>query len=279
MAIKFDETAYYQSFTSEYKFDKNKLKNDQRFSYDKSNKVKVSNYSEHYKDTGWMGRKVVALPAAAWSGIVKVTYHLAKAIIFSLFSDKPGTYFKVQIYSAIRDLEEAFGHILTIFNDKHGLYHIEQASFHKSCYECFLISDLEIEVNQEAQQACENIRNLMDKGERDLADHVREMEQKKIETNTKALNKFKEIVENNLSKIKELLSNDKACENSPEILNRVIESQKTNIKWHIKMNSIMGEEQERYGYKLTNDQINTVLDEFIATWTGDEYSFLEDLKV
>lgn len=272
MSVEFDNTAYYQAFISEHTLDKVGMKNNQKFSY---NEVKNDQISKFHNDSGWLGRAIIALPAAAWCGIAKVIYHLAKATILCALgvSDKPGIYFKVQIYSAVRDLQESFGYILAVFSDKQGSYHKEQASFHKSCYECFLMSDVDIRINQDVRQVREKIYENIKK----LDDGVAEVDRMRSQENTKSLNEFKEFVEIELSKLKLNIEKMNVKEKAtPEYKKRFIETciniTKSNIEWQIKMRKMVNA-------ALTNEKINTILDSFIANWTGDDYSFLSELKV
>lgn len=96
----------------------------------------LEGFSKHYESSEWLGTKVTALPRALWSGVIKSMYHLAKAVFFGLPA-APFDYarsFRVEIFSFVRDLQEAFGRILMIFNDKVGLYHVQQAQFYKEAY-------------------------------------------------------------------------------------------------------------------------------------------------
>ncbi len=270
MTIKFDETAYYKAIIPYGKqVDPGWVKNNQKFSYGNPEDEK---YSKSYNDSGWIGRKIIALPAAAWSGIAKVIYHLAKAAICWVpgIAEKPGTYFKVQIYSAVRDLQESFGRILTIFSDKKGLYHIQQASFHKSCYECFLsgpdtchpdnehFSESSDEIPQKSDLARE-LRKIQE-------DMHTNLQRQQSKMNTEALNKFDRSVEDQLIKIEDIIKTG-----DPDTKQMFINSCVNSIEQYIKLNLALN--------SLTKEQINTTLDSFITSWTDAEYSFLSGLKV
>jgi len=47
--------------------------------------VNAKQFAKKYSDSGWFGRKVIALPEALCSGILKTIYHLAKAIMIGSF--------------------------------------------------------------------------------------------------------------------------------------------------------------------------------------------------
>lgn len=141
MNIKFEDSAYLFTFlaTQEQKDKQAILEYANLNPHFQYGSVNFEQYSIQYKSDGWLARKVFALPMAAWSGIVKTTYHLAIAILIgiptSLFNE--GRRFKANLFNAARDFQECFGRILSIIDDKSGLYHIEESQFHKSCYEAF----------------------------------------------------------------------------------------------------------------------------------------------
>ena len=87
----------------------------------------------------WLGRKVVALPLALWSAVVKTIYHLVRAVLATLNICSNHRLPRVQahVYSVARDLQEAWGWLTTIFSTKYGQYHIQESQFQKYCYEQF----------------------------------------------------------------------------------------------------------------------------------------------
>ncbi len=100
--------------------------------------VTLQKFNKNYSSDGWFGRKIIAIPKAAWSLAVKTIYHLVKAILVGIImaiSDS-GKYFKTHCFCIVRDLQESFGWLISIFNDKFGQYHIQESQFQKSCYEC-----------------------------------------------------------------------------------------------------------------------------------------------
>jgi hypothetical protein len=98
------------------------------------------NFARYYKSchgsTGWFHRKLIAIPAAAFTLTIKTTYHLALAFFIGIpiAFIGPEQFFFRKIYAYVRDLQEASGRILTLFYDKVGLYHIQESQFHKQLY-------------------------------------------------------------------------------------------------------------------------------------------------
>ena len=82
----------------------------------------------------WLTRKITAIPLAIY-GLISTIYHLAKGILFlpKVFFDQ-GETLKLHGACVIRDLQETFGRIASIFHDTYGLYHIQEARFHKYLY-------------------------------------------------------------------------------------------------------------------------------------------------
>ena len=111
-------------------------KSNPQFNYDNINFEK---FNAKYSSNGWVGRKILAIPMALFSGIIKTIYHLAIAILIGiprcLFGNSK--YLKSQIFSFVRDLQESLGFIITLFKDNYGLYNIQKSQFNKSCYSCF----------------------------------------------------------------------------------------------------------------------------------------------
>lgn len=76
----------------------------------------------------WLYRKVIAIPMALYTGVVQTVYHLAMAALGST---------KINLYRAGRDLNEALGWLVTLGDEECGAYFIQQALFHKACYDEF----------------------------------------------------------------------------------------------------------------------------------------------
>lgn len=100
--------------------------------------VSYSDFSKQFKDEAWLGRKVIAIPAALWAS-VKVLYHMCR-LVFDLVKaifTQDTSHLKTYCFRTVRDMEEAFGRIVSLFHDKFGSYHVQQAAFHQQCYDCF----------------------------------------------------------------------------------------------------------------------------------------------
>ncbi|MFA6915360.1 MAG: hypothetical protein WC222_03105 [Parachlamydiales bacterium] len=134
-------SAYFSSIAtsglkSAQELEKHIKENPQSFSYGDATFPK---YEGYYQSKGSTQRKIVAIPLAIFSGLVKSIYHLAKAIFYGIpracIGD--GSHFFANIYRFTRNLEEALGWIVTLFNDKRGSYLIQESLFHNACYSYF----------------------------------------------------------------------------------------------------------------------------------------------
>ena len=116
-----------------------------QFTYvDVSFKEFKQNHWTHY----WFGRKIIALPAATYSGIVKTIYHLTTAILVTVVPPRDNkNHLQAQCFYIARDLQETFGWLITLLNDSYGQYHVQASGFHKSCYEHFLSAKSDITGN------------------------------------------------------------------------------------------------------------------------------------
>lgn len=95
--------------------------------------VRYAAFAKEYSSKGWIKRKIIALPMALWSILVKTIYHLVKAVISSR---------KQNCYKVYRDLQAGWGHFISLFNDCYGSYHIQASSFHRECYDLFKMKKL-----------------------------------------------------------------------------------------------------------------------------------------
>ncbi|QLH35799.1 MAG: hypothetical protein HWD61_06370 [Parachlamydiaceae bacterium] len=79
-------------------------------------------FAEICSDELWLGRKLVALPAAAFCATLKTIYHLAEAILIGCLKalSDDGKYCQAKFFSIGRDFQEAFGRLVTLLNDKKG---------------------------------------------------------------------------------------------------------------------------------------------------------------
>lgn len=138
MSVKFEKNDYLRVFKSKSGIEDvvEHAKKHQEFN---AGMVSFSDFQEGLKGKGWFGRKITALPHAAWSGVVKTAFHLAMALLGVLKAvADDGQYLKVQLFCAIRDIQEGCGWIIGFFYDSYGQFLVQEGLFHKSYYECFL---------------------------------------------------------------------------------------------------------------------------------------------
>lgn len=117
--IKFTPTFYLTSIKEDENFkDEEKIfKYAQTHLEFKYGHVDRERFNRHYSAEGWLGRKVLALPIAAWALIVKTIYHVAKAILIGI----PKIYFDNRRYILAQflhvggDLQETYGRLTSIF--------------------------------------------------------------------------------------------------------------------------------------------------------------------
>lgn len=91
----------------------------------------------HASAPNFLHRAVVAIPSALISGVVKTAYHLASALIagtWNILTGDGGDVMKKHVFSFLRDLQETFGHITSVFSYSLGQYHIQESAFHKQAY-------------------------------------------------------------------------------------------------------------------------------------------------
>src|SRR3569832_2034424 len=135
MKISDKFSAYFSAVTlnpmlsTQYGLEKHIKENSQRFSY---GDVTYSTYVGKYEPKGYELRKIVAIPAALFAGVVKSVYHLAKA--FFLACRGESIHANANAYRVARDMEEALGWLITLFNDKKGSYLVQESLFQKACY-------------------------------------------------------------------------------------------------------------------------------------------------
>lgn len=90
-------------------------------------------YSLEYSSDGWLGRKVEAIPGFLIAVVIKTTYHIAMAIIVGVpkLFERDSKRFEAELCNAARDIEEAFGYFVVIFNDERGSFYLERSQFFK----------------------------------------------------------------------------------------------------------------------------------------------------
>lgn len=117
------------------------IKNNPQFSY---GDVNFEKFSKQYKGKGWLGRKIIALPAAIAFGSVMIVYHLAQMCLGAIkaLRAQDSRYFKAPLYCVFRDIQESFGWLITLFNDKLGQYQVQESRLHKGCYNYFASDEI-----------------------------------------------------------------------------------------------------------------------------------------
>lgn len=102
-------------------------------------------FSKKYTTDGWLGRKILAIPAGIYHGIVKVIVTLAISLIicipfFALAVEKGEVFIncKCVLFHSIRQVQISFGYLASLFNDQYGLYHTQEGHFYQTCYECWI---------------------------------------------------------------------------------------------------------------------------------------------
>jgi hypothetical protein len=120
-------------------------------------KLTHAEFNQNYCEEGWMGRKVMALPKAMWSGTIKTLYYLAQAIIARLVTKNPDD-FQIKCFYTIRELEKSLGWFISLFHDRTGQFYVQESQFYQARYDCFLL-------NKEFEKI-ENLKNGKEKDER-----------------------------------------------------------------------------------------------------------------
>jgi hypothetical protein len=96
-------------------------------------------FNQNYCKDGWMGRKVMALPKALWSGTIKTLYYLAQAIIARLVT-KNSDDVQIKCFYAIRELEKSLGWFISLFHDRTGQFYVQESQFYQARYDSFLLN-------------------------------------------------------------------------------------------------------------------------------------------
>jgi len=97
--------------------------------------ISYTKFSEKYSDNGWESRKIIALPAMLWTGIIMSLYHLTNAILQKRENERSA---QINHYLFKRNLQEGYGWLITLINDKQGSYEVQESQFHKICYDKFV---------------------------------------------------------------------------------------------------------------------------------------------
>lgn len=142
MVIKLGNSFYLEileekeAFSSEKKICE-QVKNQLQFKY---GDVDQQHFNVKYSSVGWLGRKMIALPTAAWIGVVQTSYHLALVVLIGipLLCLGKAEHLKVQVFNLARDFQGCYGCLVSLFNDRYGQFHIQESEFQKACYQYFM---------------------------------------------------------------------------------------------------------------------------------------------
>jgi hypothetical protein len=110
--------------------------------------VTYQKFSDQYRDRclfmvegkeDLFDRRIKALPCAVWA-LAQLIYHIAKTIFcgIPLIFQGREKYLQTYVFYVVRDFQEIFGHIISLFYNQYGLYHIQESQLQKTCYDCFL---------------------------------------------------------------------------------------------------------------------------------------------
>lgn len=132
-----DSSSYYNALLKQSNFEQNSFLRSLKGNLKaKIPEVSYPNYCKAYQPKNIAARKIFAIPAALFAGLIKVIYHLGCAIFGGLrhaFCHK-GMSFKATMFTIGRDFEEAAGYFVALVNDRRGTYLIQKSAFYKTCY-------------------------------------------------------------------------------------------------------------------------------------------------
>lgn len=114
--------------------------------------IDVQTFQRQYFEKGWLGRKIIALPAAVWTGLIKSIYHFicysfarSLSITHSFLSCRRFNMpFKVKSCSevhrfyGVRNVQESYGWLICLFNDRCGQFRVQNSRSHKKFYDAYL---------------------------------------------------------------------------------------------------------------------------------------------
>ncbi len=108
-------------------------------------------YHNSQNATNWPSYmySLLGIPLAVWCAVAQTIYHLALIALDTIstlfctpcYSSDYCTVLQARCFCIIRDLQESFGWLLSIFDDRWGEFNIQESAFHKSCYDCFLVGE------------------------------------------------------------------------------------------------------------------------------------------
>ncbi len=145
MGIKIDQNCYFSAMKKEdlainEQSIEQQAKSALHFHYGHvSYKFFSTEYFFSKDDEDRFDRKIKALPAGLWV-LCETVYHMAIAIFIGIPKLLLGQaeYLQVHVFYLVRDGQELFGRVMSLFHDQYGLYYIQESQFQKSCYDCFL---------------------------------------------------------------------------------------------------------------------------------------------
>lgn len=101
-------------------------------------------FSTSYSSDEWLDRKFKAIPAGMYNILVEAVMAIvirAFLVPCLLFIGEPGDmmkYSKLAIFESIRHIQRGLGWITCLFNDRYGLYHMEESNFYLTSYRCWV---------------------------------------------------------------------------------------------------------------------------------------------
>lgn len=213
---------------------------------------------------------------------MKVIYHLANAIFIGLYkaAKDNNLYFKAQTFSIVRDLQEAFGQIVSIipYCGSYGMYHVEQASFYKSAYECFYVEesytgkstegDEKKEIDDDYDSKPDHVSDSNPKADFDPEEFDKKMKTISSETKKRAKEQFDKIINDQIINYENNLKSN----TSDELKIKINESIISTIKNAVKLQLDLG--------VLEKIDIRDSLEDCYLRYyeEGKEYEFLIDIK-
>lgn len=130
----FNDTNYFRIFkgdsTVEKAFDNPSWVREPSISFIYS-KISYQRFSQTFTEPGWLRRKIIVLPMVVF-GLLKTILYVATAIFTA-------TYYKAHSFYIARELQETFGWLVSLINDRYGQYHIQESDFHKSFYNYYFL--------------------------------------------------------------------------------------------------------------------------------------------
>lgn len=120
----------------------NEAKNNLHFkygsvSYEAFSKQCCIHSSQEQKKENLTGRETIK---RAFRALYHAVYKIAQALFIDLVQaiNSDRTILKIRFYYLVRDLQECFGHLVSLAFPQYGLYHIQASNFQSQCYTLFL---------------------------------------------------------------------------------------------------------------------------------------------